>query len=239
MSIIFDEKEHAQIVIRSGTQTARNKLFELTLVAAYLRDEGYDKAQIETELHRVAKKSFIDYNKVKMSKTIDRIIQRSKNKQLRIANDVDITQAEIDTILKEENVKCQKIMFVYLVLAKYYRNNNEKSDNYYVGCSDNDLFKLCDMYTNKVERDSWAHYLTSKGYITPTIRKSSIVNYVNEDSPILFQIKPCDTMIYYFEKEYLDGIFINCERCGKLVKKTNNRIKYCKKCANIIHSGQM
>ena len=42
-------------------------------------------------------------------------------------------------------------------------------------------------------------------------------------------------MIYYFEKEYLDGIFINCEVCGRLVKKTNNRVKYCKECAKKIN----
>lgn len=36
-------------------------------------------------------------------------------------------------------------MFVYLVLAKYYMSIN-KADKYYVGCKDNDIFKLCDMY---------------------------------------------------------------------------------------------
>lgn len=59
---------------------------------------------------------------------------------------------------------------------------------------------------------------------------SSIINYVNEDSPIEITLTPDTDMVYYFEK-YVGGIFINCSNCGRLVKKTNNRIKYCKSCA--------
>lgn len=235
MSIIFDERKHAELVLKSGTQTTRSKMFELTLVAAYLREQGYDDKQIESELHRVSKKSFKDYNRVKMLEPIEKIVKRSKKKFLKVPNPVTITKAEMETILKENDVKCQKLMFVYLILAKYYRENNPKSDNYYVGCSDRDLFNLCDMYIRKDDKDHLLHYLEVKGYITSTLKKSSIVNYVNEDSEKLFEIVPDATMIYYFEKEYLDGIFINCERCRKLVKKTNNRIKYCKECANIVH----
>lgn len=235
MSIIFDEREHAKLVLKSGTQTSQSKLFELALVATYLREENFDDKQIEIELHRVAKKSFKDYNKVRYSKLIDGIIKRSKKRTLKNPNPVIVTKSEIDTILAEKDVKCQKLMFVYLILAKYYKENNPNSDNYYVGCSDNDLFKLCDIYINREDKRLLVHYLQTQGYITPTLRKSSIVNYIDENSEVVFEIVPDDTMIYYFEKEYLDGIFINCERCGKLVKKTNNRIKYCKDCAKIVH----
>lgn len=239
MSIIFDEREHAKLVLKRGTQTSRNKIFELTLVGAYLRELGCNDEQIEIELHKVSKKSFRDYNKVRMSETIDRIVKKSKNKTLKVPNKVNITKAEIETILNEKDVKCQKLMFVYLVLAKYYKDNNPKATDYYVGCSDRDLFELCDMYIKKADRNSLLHYLEVKGYITPTLRKSSIINYVNEDSEKVFEIIPDNTMIYYFEKEYLDGIFINCEKCGRLVKKTNNRVKYCKECARKVHNGEM
>ena len=81
------------------------------------------------------------------------------------------------------------------------------------------------------------HYLTKKGYIEPTTKMSSIVNYVNENSEVVMKVVPDETMIYSFEQKYLGGIFINCEVCGKLVKKTNNRIKYCKECAREIHNS--
>ena len=93
------------------------------------------------------------------------------------------------------------------------------------------------MYVKRQEKREMMHYLTKMGYIEPTTKMSSIVNYVNEDSEVVMKVIPDETMIYSFEQKYLGGIFINCEVCGKLVKKTNNRIKYCKECAREIHNS--
>lgn len=237
MPIIFNEREHAKIVIEKGFQTSRNKSFELQLVANYLREQGYSDKEIEEELHRISKRNFTDYNKVQMYDFIDNKVKKSKKGKLKENFPVYITRAEMNTILSESNIKYQKLLFVYLVLAKFYMSNN-KADKYYVGCEDNDIFKLCDMYTRKQEKLDMMHYLTVKGYIKPTLSMSSIVNYVNEDSEVVMEVIPNEDMIYRFEKEYLGGIFINCEICGRLVKKTNNRIKYCKKCSKKIHNSR-
>lgn len=229
MPIIFDEEEHAKEVLKRGTKTARNKTFELQIVANYLRDQGCDDKEIEKRLHKVAEKSFDDYNEVRFYKMIDKCVKKSKSGKLKIATPIKITQAEIDTILAEDNIKCEKLMFVYLVLAKYYMSNN-KTEKYYVGCSDVDIFKLCDMYTTRKEKDKLLHYLTVKGYITPTLSMSSIVNYVNEESEVVFEFVPNETMVYYFEQKYLGGKFVKCVICGKLDKKMNNKQKYCKSC---------
>lgn len=237
MPIIFNEREHAKIVIEKGFQTSRNKSFELQLVANYLREQGYSDKEIEEELHRISKRNFTDYNKVQMYDFIDNKVKKSKKGKLKENFPVYITRAEMNTILSESNIKYQKLLFVYLVLAKFYMSNN-KADKYYVGCEDNDIFKLCDMYTRKQEKLDMMHYLTVKGYIKPTLSMSSIVNYINEDSEVVMEVIPNEDMIYRFEKEYLGGIFINCEICGRLVKKTNNRIKYCKKCSKKIHNSR-
>lgn len=237
MPIIFNEREHAKIVIEKGFQTSRNKSFELQLVANYLREQGHSDKEIEEELHRISKRNFTDYNKVQMYDFIDNKVKKSKKGKLKENFPVYITRAEMNTILSESNIKYQKLLFVYLVLAKFYMSNN-KADKYYVGCEDNDIFKLCDMYTRKQEKLDMMHYLTVKGYIKPTLSMSSIVNYVNEDSEVVMEVIPNEDMIYRFEKEYLGGIFINCEICGRLVKKTNNRIKYCKKCSKKIHNSR-
>lgn len=237
MPIIFNEREHAKTVIEKGFQTSRNKSFELQLAANYLREQGYLDKEIEMELHRISKKNFTDYNKVQMYEFIDNKVKKSKKGKLKENFPVYITKAEMNTIFTEDNVKYQKLLFIYLVLAKFYMSNN-KTDKYYVGCEDNDIFKLCDMYTRKQEKLDMMHYLTVKGYIKPTLSMSSVVNYVNEDSEVVMEVIPSEDMIYRFEKEYLGGIFINCEVCGRLVKKTNNRIKYCKKCSKKIHNSK-
>lgn len=234
MSIIFDEYKHVEEMMLNGIQTNNSK-FELQLLANYYRQQNYDDKFIEEKLHEFCKKYIQNYNRVKFYKLIDEKVEKSKKGKLKKSLPISITQNELNTILSEDNYKCQKLMFVYLVLAKYYMNNNN-SEKYYVGCKDNDIFNLCDMYIKKDEKMDLMHYITKKGYITPTLSMSSIINYVDEDSePIITLISDTD-MIYYFER-YLGGIFIECEICNKLSKKTNNRMKYCSECARKIKNG--
>lgn len=228
MPIIFDEARHVDKMLVGGFQTNNTK-FELQLLANFYREKGYDDKSIEEKLHDFSKIYAHNYNRVKFYKLIDEKVKRSKKSKLKRSVPINITKKEIDLILQEDNYKCQKLLFVYLVLAKYYMSNNN-TEKYYVGCKDNDIFNLCDMYIRKQDKMDLMHYITKKGYITPTLSMSSIINYVNEDSPIEITLTPDTDMVYYFEK-YVGGIFINCSNCGRLVKKTNNRIKYCKSCA--------
>lgn len=236
MSIIFDEVKHVEKMLVNGIQTNNTK-FELQLLANYYKAEGQADNEIEDNLHIFCKRYIQNYNKVKFYKLIDEKVKKSQKLVLKTATPINITQVELDIIGSEDNIKCQKLMFVYLVLAKYYMSNH-KTDKYYVGCKDNDIFNLCDMYVKKDEKLDLMHYLTKKGYITPTLSMSSIVNYVHEESEPILTLVPDNDMVYYYE-QYLGGIFINCEVCGKLVKKTNNRLKYCKDCAKEIKNKGM
>lgn len=235
MSIIFDEKKHVEDMLAGSGFQINNTKFELQLLATYYRELGLDDAEIDDELHSFCKKHAKNYNRVKFYKLIDEKVKRSKKLKLKEAFPVFITQAELDTIQSEENIKCQKLMFVYLVLAKYYMSNNH-TDKYYVGCKDNDIFNLCDMYTRKQDKLDFMHYLTKKGYITPTLSMSSVVNYVNEDSEVVITLIPNIDMVYYYE-QYLGDNFTHCAICGLLTKRKSNRTKYCPYCLNKIKKG--
>lgn len=234
MSIIFNEKEHVELILQKSFQTSRHKSFEMQLLATYWREQGQDDKEIENNLHLFCKQHLNNYNRVAFLKIIEEKVQKSKKRKLKVPTPINITQTELDIIMSEENLKCQKLMFVYLVLAKYYMSINH-TDKYYVGCTDNDIFKLCNMYTRKQERLDFMHYLTKKGYIKPTLSMSSIVNYVNEDSETVITLIPNNDMELYFEK-YLGGNIINCVCCGSLTRKKSNRTKYCKECAEKINN---
>nr|DAZ37716.1 MAG TPA: intron associated endonuclease [Caudoviricetes sp.] len=231
MAIVFNEEKYAEDIINNGIQFSSKKHYDLQLAATYLRMKGLNDAEIEKELHRISKMSFSDYNWVKFYEIVDAKVKKSKKYRLRKNPEIIITQAEIETISQEEERKIQNLMFVCLVLAKYYMSNNN-TDKYYVKYSDVDIFNLCDAFVKKNERLELMHYLDTKGYITPTLNMNFIVHYVNEDSSEVLRFKPDTDMIYYFE-QYLGGLFVNCENCGKLTKKTNNKVKYCKECAKI------
>ena len=233
--IIFDEYRHAEKMLSSGFQTNRSGKFELQILATYFREQGLNDKEIENELHAFCKKFANNYNWAQYYELVDQKVRKSKRYKLKRAKPIVITKAELDTITAEENLKCQKLMFVYLVLAKYYMSNNN-TEKYYVGIKDREIFNLCDMYVRKSDGKNMMHYLTVKGYIEPTGNQSSIIKYINENSEPIITLKPNDDMVYYFE-QYLGGIFINCERCGKLTKKTNNRKKYCSDCYKELNSG--
>lgn len=236
MPIIFDEVNHVEKMLDNGFQTNNNK-FELQLLANYFRLHNFSDSDIEIELHNFCKKYVQNYNKVKFYKLIDEKVERSKKSKMKLSIPVNITQSEMDTILNEPNYKCQKLMFVYLVLAKYYMSNNH-TDKYYVGCKDNDIFNLCEMYIRKCDKMDLMHYLTKQGYITPTLSMSSIINYVNEDSEPVITLVPNIDMVYYFEK-YLGGYFTTCACCGLLTKRKSNRTKYCSICLEKIKRGEI
>lgn len=231
--IIFNEKEYSKYLIETCKFT-RKKRYELQLICNYYREEGMNDFQLESVLNNICLKCFKNYipTSPQNIKMIADIIHYSQNKKLKSASEIVITEDELSIILKEENKKIQKLMFVYLVLAKYYMSLNNTKD-YYVGCEDKDIFNLCDMYIRKQEKLDYMHYLTKKGYIKPTLSMSSIVNYVNENSKVIMKFIPDEDMVFHLEK-YLGGFFINCSECGKLVKKTNNKIKYCNRCSKTL-----
>ena len=229
MSIIFNEENYAKNILEKGIQLSSKTNYSLLLVATYLREQGETDKEIELNLHKIAERSFSDYNWVKFYPIVDLAVRKSKRYNLKRNPPITITEKEMNIILGEKDDKIKKLMFVYLVLAKYYMSNNH-TDKYYVSYNDTDIFKLCDMFVRKDDRLDFMHYLTTKGYIEPTLYMSSIVYYVHEDSLPVLTFKPDIDMVYYFE-QYLGGIFINCSECGKLVKKTNNKTKYCKECA--------
>ena len=158
MAIIFDEYKHVEKILNKGLETKRNNKFELQLIATYFREMGQSDSEIAENLHLFCKKYVLNYNRVKFYKIIDEKVRKSNKYKLKRAVAINITQNELDIILAEENLKCQKLMFVYLVLAKYYMSIN-KVDKYYVGCKDNDIFKLCDMYVKKQDKLDTMPYL--------------------------------------------------------------------------------
>lgn len=235
--IIFDEYKHAEKMLLSGFQTSKSNKFELQILATYFREQGMKNKEIEESLKKFCKKFMNNYNEASHYELIDQKVKKSKKYKLKRANLITITRAELEIISREESLKVRKLMFVYLVLAKYYMSNNHTT-KYYVGVEDNEIYKLCDMYMRKQEKLDFMHYLTKKGYIKPTINMSSVVNYVNEDSEPVIALIPDNDMVYYYE-QYLGDLFINCSVCGCLVKKRSNNTKYCSECASKIKNGSI
>lgn len=229
--MVFDEYKYAEKLLKEGFIQPRMKLRELQILTNYFRVQEFPDDLIEETLHAFLLKHLSNYNRVKFQGMVDNAITFSKKQKLKVANEISITDKEWETITSEDDVKVQKLLFIYLVLAKYFMSNNH-SDKYYVGIKDADLWKLCKFYTRKVDRIKLLQYITNKEYITPTLNMSSVVNYIQEGTPIIKFI-PCEDMIYYFDS--LKGArIIFCDICGKIEKPNSGAQKHCKSCARLI-----
>lgn len=232
--IIFDEEKYAIDIINNGFKN-KNIFKDVAIVAKYLRFKNNDDEYVKRNLYALCKEYKKDYNLVKDYKIIDSIITESKKWKIRINKNIDITQDEMDVINKENN-KVKKILFVLLVISKFYHNGESK--DYYVNIPDNEIFKLCNLNIRKSKKIEMMHYITQKGYVTPNIHMSMKINYINNEGISIYNMLVDKDMCIHLEK-ILGKKTISCENCGVLILKTNNRIKYCRPCSKAIHIEQI
>lgn len=234
--MIFDEYEHAEKMLKNGFLQSTMKLRELQILANYFRYAGMEDKAIEENLHVFLNKYMANYNKVKFQNIVDNAVKTSKKQKIKKASEIIITKNEWNTIMSEPNERVQKLLFTYLCLGKYFKSNNDKTDKYYVGVKDADLWKISKLHLRKIDRLKLLSNITQKGYITPTLNMSSIVNFIEGDGEEFLKFKPCENMLYYYEKQ-IGARIIFCRVCGDIEKANANAQKYCKKCAKAVKNG--
>ncbi len=232
--IIFDEEKYAIDIINSGFKN-KSIFKDVAIVAKYLRYKNDNEDYVRKNIYALCKEYKKDFNLVKDYKIMDSIISESKKWKIKLGKNINITKKEFD-IINSEDEKVKKVLFVLLVISKFYYN--DKSDDYYVNIPDNDIFKLCNLNIKKSKKIEIMHYITQKEYVTPNIHMSMKINYIYKDSQMVYNIPVGNDMIIYFE-QLLGKKTISCEKCGTLVLKTNNRVKYCKSCSKLIHIEQI
>lgn len=230
--MIFYEKEYAEILLESGFTSFMN-FEELTILAKYFRYEGKNNSQIRESLINFCKKFCPDFNEVLSRGKIDDAIKKSQKYGIRLDTKINITHAEIEEIKSFGNYKKQKILFVMLVLAKYFKYNNTKlnkdKEKY-----DNDFFvflynfitilKLAKVNIGKIERKDILHEFEERGMITTSRYDVFKVNFVCEDSPIEIIVDNLEDIISFYPGY--------CEKCGRVIKNRAKKHDLCEECYN-------
>lgn len=230
--IIFDEEKYAKDIIKNGFKN-RHIFKDVCIVLKYFRSCKKNDEYIKKEIYDLCSKYKKDYNYVKDYKKIDFLISESIKWNKHKTTFINITKNEFQLIKSENNIKIQKLLFVILVLAKYYYN--PKHNEYYVNISENDIFNLCNMSVTKQNKRDFMYYITQRGYITPNLNKSIKINFIDNLSENICEIKVGNDMIFYYEKLSGKNV-INCKRCNDLILRiANRRTKYCKECARIVN----
>lgn len=237
-SMIFYEKDHAEKLLKTGFTSFMNYT-DLSILAKYFRYIGENRTQIKKNLLEFCEKFTPNFNEILSRKKIDDAIKISDEYGIRLPIDVIVTNEELDVIKNCGDYKRQKVLFVMLVMAKYFkhndtrltpRENNKYSDQFYVNDTFINILKIAKVNVSRVERMNILNDIEQGGFITTIIPKknkkkkndiSFKINFVCENSDGSIIITDMNNMIDFYP--------FYCEKCGKEIGKSK-RHNLCPQC---------
>ena len=148
------------------------------------------------------------------------LLKTSKTLYYRWLKGVKMNANEITSVIEDSIYKANELK------SMYQKQKMNLSWNEYKEVIENFLQKI---FNNCKLIDEYEKLNLTNKYI---------YDFINEDNFYISYI--CDSLESYmlnYQKEYYglqrgrNKQYKRCERCGDLIEKTNNRVKYCKKCA--------
>ena len=242
--LLFNEKDFIEQAIETH-DSGKLSMFQLMqLIAIYFYQEmNYtDKDKLVKVINQeIEQFHFENYYYELQYKTINQIVNNviKYDMKLRDVHSVPIYQSEYDVIKSCGTNKHQKLLMTLYVMARWNNSENGWTTN---KCKTQDIKKSANINCTNRELDLLFHDLIIGGYIRTT-RKAGQFCYQmlafekDKNQPIVLNFTSFDNIgNTYMASKDKDHIICNC--CGKLIKKTSPRMKYCKKCADKIHKEQ-
>lgn len=232
MSTIFYEKERAEWLLENGFSSFMS-YSDLLILAKYFKHMGKNRTQIRKSLLAFCVKYNPDFNDVLSRKKIDSVINKAQKYGLRLKFDVPITKKEMASIKAIGDYKKEKILFVMLVISKYFRLNptnlkeklpSKYDENFYVNEKLTDIVKMAGINITKAERQRIIHELKMTGLIDATLKGSYKIEFVDSTSKPSFFVTDMNNIVSFYP-------FL-CQKCGKIIEK-KKRHNLCDGCYSL------
>lgn len=242
MNIVLNEKKYAEECLKNGIMTLKPQE-TLSILAKFLFSMGHKKKQITEILLKFLDNYYPRYlaSKNTWIDTVERISKNADKYPLYEFEGVWITKSELDVIDNLKTMKQRKVMFVYLCLAKFYNQRNEKNNNW-VNTKMKDIFQAARVQCSVLQRAELRGDLQLLGLLEFPKKNgnlSSRVTFVSNDDndERILHITDFRELGYAYLR-YCGEDYIECASCGILVK--NNKYKsrkYCNVCNGSTSKG--
>ena len=232
--IILNEREYVEKALESG-DLGRKPTRVLGLAARYWRENGYSKDEIRQMLEALIVKSDPNASVIKWDSSIAWAVRYS-DKELIYVENVPITKVELDICKSVGNRQKQRVMFSLFCLAKFGHIINPKNMGW-VSATDSQIFSLANVVTTIRRQSLMLNELMTAGYVefAKSIDSTSIkVVYMDLESPPALQITDFRNLGNQYNR-YMGESYIECERCGLVVKRKSNKQIYCKECGRVMN----
>jgi len=232
--MVFYEEKRARVLLEQGTQ-AFITYEDLSILAKYFKYIGKNRSQIERSLIEFCENNNPNFNEILFRKKIEYAIKSCDKFGIRLHIVVPVTNNELDIIKNCGDYKRQKILFVMLVVAKYFKyndtrltpkKNNIHDDDFYVNIKLVDILKMAKVNISKIERRDIIYDLEQSELITLIKRRtggiSFQINFIDENSEPNIIVTDMDNIIDFY--------YFNCEKCGRQITNRAKRHDLCEEC---------
>jgi len=226
--IILDEFSYAKNMFNNCLSSFMNGK-DIRLLIMYFRNIGVEESEIYNKINNWLLERQENYNEILYQEFLLNIIKTSKKSKIKKFQNIVVTENEFNIIRNIKNYRLEKILFIMLVLSKYYfiigKNFDENNTNYYtLKTTPYHILKFAK--TNEKNKEWIFNQLLEKNIINTNFGNDGayyIVNInKNDNSDPKIIIENFNNFIDYY-KPY-------CEICGIEIEKRNNRHTMCDDC---------
>lgn len=217
---------------------------DLTLITKYINESATDIRDLEEKqldfCCQCEREGHIQFNPFSMNDVIPLVdaVKAASRKRIQDRFPIPITLNEWRTIKQIDNEEIQRLLFVMLVVAKYFHILIKRYDllyttDYRVDMSDAKIRKLAKVKLHRdsaASRTNYRDWLQDNGYIRLSGRNQIYVLFAEDSGEVIETVTDYDHMDLHFDR--LNGKNIGtCEKCGQLFRqnKQNNQ-RLCSDC---------
>jgi len=239
MMPIFDELLYAENLLSHGFVKLMSSK-DLEILAKFYFFKELNEEQVVKKLHAFCYIYNPEYNEIIFGNTIEKAIKKAKKTPLHIPHNVIITRGEIEKIKQIKNYRLEKILFIFLVCAKFGKQDSDKwwdkkripkNTRLYVNHPLSPILSLAKVHANRKEQGEIKNKLNNNGYILSKTKGHSQGSFEvlyadsnSENIDVFAEINSRDDFLDFYPP------YLICLGCGKEIDKSSNSKKYCVDC---------
>ena len=232
--IVYNQREQYNNLIANGFEKWPN-FRDLMIIAKELKfKEELDFDEISYRLITFCEQKSPNFDAKIRDELVKKVIERLKKTEnyTELPEKIAFFKDECEEIRKIGNKDWQKLIYIFCCLSKL-----KKSDGIYLNSSNSmklsDIFNLANIKTPQ-KRQEYVLYEMRKANLLSVDLKPMLKFHplcLKSEGEIQLEFSPSANMLEYLY-HFNGSPTFNCQICGKLVVRTNNRGKYCKECGN-------
>ena len=227
---MYNEIEYAERIIKDGFVT-RRKLYELSILAKYYFHIGKTKNEVFDLLVKFCEEHMENFNKILYFDKLNNIVNTSKNSRIKNIKFIGVNNNDMNIIESLPDIEQKKVLTSIIVLCKIkHRTTGGK----YVNVKYSTLSRMSHLRTTSKIREV-LRSLVQANLINICINGAiEYLGDITDEDDYLFIVKDFDNIGLYL-MNYINHKYIECEECGKMMRKKNNSNKFCNECAKKRH----